>query len=143
MLTNTYKRYIIYIEKGKTLNGYAKIGLFLDSPNFGRWGLSYFLCKYNQKNNHKYKYSQYMFSHCNHHHSWLLLIRIHRGWHNRPAFTLFSVLPLSSDYPTDAIISYHIKCCKNFLWFIQISDLYTFSEASKACPCNLYTQRIS
>ncbi len=82
---------------GKTSNGYAKVLSFRNSPYFDLWGLFRVFCKcYKYYNNKNYN-SDYAFSHNNHPLS---------GWHNRPAFTLFLVLPSALDFSNAFIIYY-------------------------------------
>ena len=88
---------IMITEKGKTSNGYAKVDC-KNNPNFGLWGLFFYCCYKCKQSDNIYHYVHIF------HNSHLLsrplinVIRDIRWWHNRPAFTLFLVLPFSSGF---------------------------------------------
>ena len=83
------------IEKGKTSNGYAK-WTYLDSPDLAGGGYLTFIVSVIKNTTTKIKILIMYLSITTT--SFSDLKKSVRGWHNRPAFTLFSVLPLTSDY---------------------------------------------
>ena len=80
------------IEKGKTSNGYAK-WTYLDSPDLAGGGYLTFIVSVIKNTTTKIKILIMYLSITTT--SFSDLKKSVRGWHNRPAFTLFSVLPFN------------------------------------------------